>query len=88
MNCYRPDDRHHREETYNSESNPNGRWRKFSYDEVLGRDKTSLDITWIKQGEEANDLSLQELVGIIKEKSNNITQAVAELEKLLRNLEN
>ena len=88
VNCYRPDDRHHREETYNSESNPNGRWRKFSYDEVLGRDKTSLDITWIKQGEEAEDLSLQELVGIIKEKSNNITQAVAELEKLLRNLEN
>lgn len=88
VNCYRPDDRHHREETYNAESNPDGRWRKFSYDEVLGRDKTSLDITWIKQGKEAEDLSLQELVGIIKEKSNNIIRAVAELEKLLKNLEN
>jgi type I restriction enzyme M protein len=22
--------------------------RKFSYDEIIGRDKTSLDITWLK----------------------------------------
>lgn len=87
VDCYRPDDRHHRQETYHAESNPDGRWRKFTYDEVLGRDKTSLDITWIKQGEESEDLSLPELISIIKEKSNNITEAVAELEKLLENLE-
>ena len=87
VDCYRPDDRHHRQETYHAESNPDGRWRRFTYDEVLGRDKTSLDITWIKQGEESEDLSLPELISIIKEKSNNITEAVAELEKLLENLE-
>ena len=87
VDCYHPDDRHHRQETYHAESNPDGRWRKFTYDEVLGRDKTSLDITWIKQGEESEDLSLPELISIIKEKSNNITEAVAELEKLLENLE-
>lgn len=87
VDCYRPDDRHHRQETYHAESNPDGRWRKFTYDEVLGRDKTSLDITWIKQGEESEDISLPELISIIKEKSNNITEAVAELEKLLENLE-
>ncbi len=26
----------------------NGRWRKFSYDEIIARDKTSLAITWLK----------------------------------------
>ena len=31
-----------------SESNPEGRWRKYSYDEIIARDKTSLDITWLK----------------------------------------
>jgi type I restriction enzyme M protein len=31
-----------------SEANPNGRWRKFSYDEIIARDKTSLDIFWLK----------------------------------------
>jgi type I restriction enzyme M protein len=87
VDCYRPDDRHHRQETYHAENNPDGRWRKFTYDEVLGRDKTSLDITWIKQGEESEELSLPELISIIKEKSNNINEAVAELEKLLENLE-
>ena len=30
------------------ETNPEGRWRKFSYDEVLARDKTSLDIFWLR----------------------------------------
>lgn len=36
-----------RQETY-TENNPDGRWRKFTYDEIIARDKTSLDITWVK----------------------------------------
>lgn len=27
---------------------PNGRWREYKYDEVIARDKTNLDITWLK----------------------------------------
>jgi type I restriction enzyme M protein len=46
--CYNPTNRHKRQETYNAESAPEGRWRKFSYDEIVSRDKTSLDIFWIK----------------------------------------
>lgn len=45
--CYNPENRHERKETW-SEQNPDGRWRKFSVDEILKRDKTSLDIFWIK----------------------------------------
>mgnify|MGYP000279772969 FL=1 len=37
-----------RKETYHAEKNPEGRWRKFSYQQIIDRDKTSLDITWIK----------------------------------------
>lgn len=29
-------------------ANPEGRWRKLTYDEIVARDKTSLDITWLK----------------------------------------
>ena len=36
-----------RNETWNEE-NEEGRWRKYSYDEILARDKTSLDIFWLK----------------------------------------
>ena len=28
--------------------NPEGRWRRYSVEEILARDKTSLDIFWLK----------------------------------------
>jgi len=31
-----------------SEKNPDGRFNKYTYEEILTRDKTSLDITWLK----------------------------------------
>jgi type I restriction enzyme M protein len=31
-----------------SEANPNGRWRNYSYDELMARDKVSLDIFWLR----------------------------------------
>jgi type I restriction enzyme M protein len=48
MECYHPDNISKRKETYHADTNPEGRWRKFSIDEIIARDKTSLDITWIK----------------------------------------
>ena len=47
IRCYNPANRHDRTETW-SEENLDGRFRKFSVDEILARDKTSLDIFWIK----------------------------------------
>jgi type I restriction enzyme M protein len=85
--CYQSGDIKKRIETYNAETNPQGRWRKYSIDEIIARDKTSLDITWIKQGGEADDRSLAELMADIKDKSQTISAAVAELEKLLANIE-
>jgi type I restriction enzyme M protein len=48
ITCYNTSNRHLRKETFNAETNPEGKWRKFSYEEIISRDKTSLDITWIK----------------------------------------
>ena len=45
--CYNPQNRYERKETW-SEDNPDGRWRKFSADDVFKRDKKNLDIFWIK----------------------------------------
>jgi type I restriction enzyme M protein len=39
--------RHKRAETW-SAANPDGRWRAYGYDELIARDKTSLDIFWLK----------------------------------------
>ena len=83
MKCYNPDNINNRTETYDAESNPSGRWRKYSVEELIARDKTSLDITWIKQGGEEEEHTLAELMASIKEQSQNISKAVSELEKLL-----
>lgn len=47
ISCYNPQNRYERVETW-SEDNQEGRWRKFSAEDILTRDKTSLDIFWIK----------------------------------------
>ena len=33
-----------------SDKNPDGRWRAYDYDELIARDKASLDIFWLKDG--------------------------------------
>jgi type I restriction enzyme M protein len=85
--CYHAENINERTETYNAETNPQGRWRKYTVEEVSLRDKTSLDITWIKQGGDSDDRSLAELMADIKVKSQTISAAVLELEKLLANIE-
>jgi type I restriction enzyme M protein len=47
IQLYQPGNRHKRQATW-SEEQPDGRWRKYSYEELLARDKTSLDIFWLK----------------------------------------
>jgi type I restriction enzyme M protein len=45
--CYNPENRHERQPTW-SEENPEGRWRAYSYEELMGRDKVNLDIFWLR----------------------------------------
>lgn len=47
IKCYNPENRYERSETW-SEKDPEGRFRKYSIDEIMKRDKLSLDIFWIK----------------------------------------
>lgn len=47
VECYKPARLHERKETWSAD-NPEGRWRCFDHDELLKRDKLSLDLFWIK----------------------------------------
>lgn len=86
VKCYADGDLSKRKETYSEES-PNGRWRKFTIEDILARDKTSLDITWMKTDAGTDDYTLAELLDMIKEKSSNIAKAVEELEQLIGEVE-
>ena len=54
VECCNPANRHHREDPSHSsgqtwsEKNPDGRWRSYDYDELVARDKVSLDLFWLK----------------------------------------
>jgi type I restriction enzyme M protein len=48
IKCYHPANRQQRKQTWHATKNPEGRWRKFSYAEIIARDKTSLDLFWLK----------------------------------------
>jgi type I restriction enzyme M protein len=48
VRCYNPSDRHTRKATWSEKKNPDGRWRAYTYEELVARDKASLDIFWLK----------------------------------------
>jgi type I restriction enzyme M protein len=48
IDCYNPKNRHKRKATWDGDKNAEGRWRKFTYEELIARDKTSLDVFWLK----------------------------------------
>lgn len=72
-----------RVETYNEDTARDGRWRKYTVEDIMARDKTSLDITWIKAGGEEEQFTLEELMTNITTQASNISKAVAELQKLM-----
>lgn len=47
VDCYQPGAMHRRQPTW-SENNHEGRWRCYTYEEILKRDKLSLELFWIK----------------------------------------
>jgi type I restriction enzyme M protein len=55
--CYNPAARHERTPTW-SEEEPDGRWRAYSYEELMARDKVNLDIFWLR------DESLEETANL------------------------
>jgi type I restriction enzyme M protein len=47
VQCYNPENRHQRQPTW-SDKNLDGRWRAYEYEELINRDKASLDIFWLR----------------------------------------
>lgn len=81
VNCYCSGHLKDRKETY-SEENPNGRWRKFSEEEVYSRDQLKLDFKWIDLTEK-DDRTITELLSEMQEKATAIGDAVSKLQEIL-----
>lgn len=81
VNCYCSGHMEDRVPTY-SEENPNGRWRKYTAEEVYSHDQLKLDFKWIDLAEK-DDRTVAELLSEMQEKATSISKAVSKLQELL-----
>ena len=81
VNCYCSGHLGDRKATY-SEENPNGRWRKFTEDEVYLRDQLKLDFKWLDLSEK-DDRTVTELLSEMQDKATAISDAVSKLQEIL-----
>lgn len=82
IQCYHPENRYERHETW-SQDNPDGRWRRFTAEEILNRDKTSLDIFWIKDKALADLDNLPAPEELAEDILENLQSAMDEFSELL-----
>lgn len=86
IKCYHADDLSERQETW-SEENPNGRWRKYSIEEIMKRPNTNLDFSWISTDTEEDSRTISELLSEMNEQSQVIASSVAKLSELLKDVQ-
>ena len=84
VDCYCSGHLGDRTETYDPDTNPNGRWRKFSEAEV--KEKGNLNFKWLNFTEE-DERSFAEILEEMQEEANGITAAVEQLKGLLGGIE-
>jgi type I restriction enzyme M protein len=84
--CYNPANRHLRRETW-SEANPDGRWRRFPVEDILKRDKTSLDIFWIKDKSLADLDNLPDPASLASDIIENLQSALESFQELKKQLD-
>lgn len=85
VNCYCSGHLEDRKETYSNE-NPNGRWRRFSEEDVFSRDQLKLDFKWMDLTEK-DERSITELLDEMQEKASAISTAVSKLQEILGGIE-
>lgn len=84
VQCYCSGHMQDRQETYNAETNPNGRWRRFTEEQVKNAD--NLDFKWLDL-EEKDERTISEVLDDMQEESDEIAASVAKLKELLGGVE-
>jgi type I restriction enzyme M protein len=84
--CYRPGERQKRKATW-SEKHPEGRWRAFTYDEIVARDKVSLDLFWLRDESLEDSANLPDPNVLAQEIADDLRSALGQIEDILGDLE-
>jgi type I restriction enzyme M protein len=83
--CYSPGGRHKRKPTW-SEKVPNGRWRSYAYEEIVARDKASLDLFWLRDESLEDSANLPEPHVLAEEIAEDLRSALEQIEDVLGDL--
>ncbi len=85
VKCYNPENRFQRQATW-SETSQDGRWRAYDYEELINRDKASLDIFWLKDDSlsDSDNLSAPEVIAA--EIVEDLEAALAQFREILADL--
>ncbi len=75
-----------REATW-SEQTPDGRWRAYEYEELVNRDKCSLDLFWLKDDSLRDSENLPEPDEIAGEIAEDLRSALEQIEEILVDLD-
>jgi type I restriction enzyme M protein len=86
VECYHPENRNQRKPTWSEKKNPEGRWRVFDYDELLARDKCSLDILWLQDDSLEDSANLPEPHILAEEIADELRSALEQIESVLSDL--
>lgn len=81
MSCYNPLNRYERSPTWSEES-PDGRWRAFDREELLARDKASLDLFWLRDASMTDLENLPAPEVLAEEIMENLRSALASFESV------
>ena len=84
VDCYCTGHMQDRKEIYDADTNPNGRWRRFTEEDVKARE--DLNFKWIDFTEK-DDRSVGEILDEMQEEADGISAAVAQLKELLGGIE-
>jgi type I restriction enzyme M protein len=84
--CYRPGERQKRKPTW-SEKHPDARWRAYTSDELMARDKVSLDLTWLRDESLEDSASLPEPHVLAQEIADDLRSALEQIESVLADLQ-
>ena len=85
VSLYKAGALHEREPTW-AEDAPEGRWRAYDYDELVNRDKCSLDLTWLKDDSLLDAENLPEPDVIAGEIAEDLRVALGQIEEILGDL--
>lgn len=87
VKCYHPANRNQRKPTWDEKKHPDGRWRAFSYDELVVRDKCSLDIFWLKDESLEDSANLPEPHVLAEEIADDLRSALEQIESVMADLQ-